>query len=113
GAPSRLPQSGSLNCERLSLYGKYQAEDVTNFQKTRDWMRLALLELRTALQTFRIGDYSACVLHCQQSLERAVKSILVFLGKEIKRTHAPSLQIKRSIQARFSGLVSIRRRSSC
>jgi len=70
---------------------------MTNYQKARDWMHLALLELRTALGTFRLKDFNACIQHCQQSLERAIKSILTFLGKEVKFTHAPSLDIERSI----------------
>ncbi len=70
---------------------------MTNYQKARDWMHLASLELRTALATFRADDFSACIQHCQQSLERAVKSLLAFLGKEVKHTHAPSLELRRGI----------------
>ena len=70
---------------------------MTNYQKARDWMHLASLELRTALTTFQAGDFSACIQHCQQSLERAVKSLLAFLGREVKHTHAPSLELRRGI----------------
>jgi len=70
---------------------------MTNYQKARDWMHLALLELQTALTTFRVDDFSGCIQHCQQSLERAVKSLLAFLGKEVKWTHAPSLELRRGI----------------
>jgi HEPN domain-containing protein len=70
---------------------------MTNYQKARDWMHLASLELRTALATFQGDDFSACVQHCQQSLERAIKSLFAFLGKEVKRTHAPSLELRRGI----------------
>jgi HEPN domain-containing protein len=70
---------------------------MTNFQKTKDWMYLAWLELQAALETLQADDFSACIQHCQQSLERAVKSILAFLGKEVKPTHTPSLEIQRGI----------------
>lgn len=60
-------------------------------------MYLAWQELRTALTTFQADDFSACIQHCQQSLERAVKSLLAFLGKEIKWTHTPSLELRRGI----------------
>jgi hypothetical protein len=52
---------------------------MTNYQKARDWMHLASLELRTALATFRMDDFIACIQHCQQSLERALKSLLAAL----------------------------------
>jgi HEPN domain-containing protein len=81
---------------------------MTNYQKARDWMHLALLELRTALETFRLDDFNACIQHCQQSLERAVKSILAFLGKEVKLTHAPSLDIERSILEKPEELQQLR-----
>jgi len=70
---------------------------MTNYQKARDWMYFASQELRTALTTFQANDFSACIQHCQQSLERAIKSLLAFLGKEVKWTHTPSLELRRGI----------------
>lgn len=63
---------------------------MKNTQKARDWLHMALMEYDSAVDDFRDGRNSEAIQHAQQCAERVCKSILVFLGFAVKKTHHPT-----------------------
>jgi len=63
---------------------------MNNFQKTQDWLHLALKEFEAALADFKGERNSESIQHAQQCAERVSKSILSYLGFVLEKTHHPS-----------------------
>lgn len=63
---------------------------MKNTQKARDWLHMALREYDVAIGDFNTGRNSEAIQHAQQCAERVCKSILSYLGFEVKKTHHPS-----------------------
>lgn len=63
---------------------------MKNTQKARDWLHMALREYDVAIGDFNAGRNSEAIQHAQQCAERVCKSILSYLGFEVKKTHHPS-----------------------
>ncbi len=51
------------------------------------WLKQAEADLRTAKHSFESGDYYAAAFWCQQTVEKALKYVVLTKGKEIIRTH--------------------------
>ena len=63
---------------------------TTNFQKCKDWLEIALADARTALENYKSSNFYASFYFSQQSNEKLCKSLLLFFGKQIKKTHFPT-----------------------
>ena len=51
------------------------------------WLRQAEADSRTAKHSFESEDYYAAAFWCQQTVEKALKYVILTKGKEIIRTH--------------------------
>lgn len=52
----------------------------TNGERARRWLEEAGREIEIAEQLDQSGHFDRCVYHCQQSIERAVKAVLICFG---------------------------------
>lgn len=58
---------------------------TTNYQKSRDWIEMAITDANTALDNYESYNYYASFYFSQQSNEKLCKSLLLILGKQLKR----------------------------
>lgn len=52
------------------------------------WLAHAYIDLRSAKALIEEEIYSQACFHCQQCVEKSLKSILAYQGKTIPRTHS-------------------------
>lgn len=56
-------------------------------KEVENWLRQAKADLNTANNSFKSGDYYACAFWCQQSVEKALKALLLERNKEFIKIH--------------------------
>ncbi|MFH1643798.1 MAG: HEPN domain-containing protein [bacterium] len=51
------------------------------------WLKIALIDLKSAKTLLKSELYSSVMFHCQQSAEKSLKGFLVFKKQNIRKTH--------------------------
>lgn len=63
---------------------------TSNHENSRDWLRLAFLNIDRALRNYKINDFAACVFRIQLSIEQLQKALVFLFGMQFRKTHEPS-----------------------
>ncbi len=64
-------------------------------ERAREWLRFSLDDLEVAREAAKLGKYNIAAYHLQQAVEKAIKGVIVFIGKRKNlRTHDISVLVK-------------------
>jgi len=64
-------------------------------ERAKEWLRFSLDDLEVAREAAKLGKYNIAAYHLQQAVEKAIKGIIVFVGKRKNlRTHDISVLVK-------------------
>ncbi len=64
-------------------------------ERAKEWLRFSLDDLEVAREAAKLGKYNIAAYHLQQAVEKAIKGVIVFIGKRKNlRTHDISILVK-------------------
>lgn len=63
---------------------------TTNYEKTKQWLKLLYNNLERTVRNFKLEDYADTAFRIQLATEQLQKALLDFLGIQFRRTHEPS-----------------------
>ena len=68
-------------------------------ERAREWLRFSLDDLEVAREAAKLGKYNIAAYHLQQAVEKAIKGVIVFIGKRKNlRTHDISVLVKMLVE---------------
>jgi len=69
----------------------------SNLNQFREWISMAVSDLKSAITLYRNGLKASVVFHAQQFAEKICKALLVIFGEIPVKSHFPSRQLEKII----------------